>query len=1502
MVDGVRRGASAVLVVRGEPGTGKTALLDFTAGLDTSFQVVRAAGAESETELAFGGLHRLCGTMLDLLGRLPGPQREALEVAFGMRAGTEPDRFLMGLAVLGLLAESAAGQPLICVIDDAHWLDQASRQALGFAARRLATEPLLVLFAAPEPITELDDLPAMTLGGLRDADARALLASVLRYPLDDRVRDQVIAEAKGIPGALLGLLHEVSPAQLAGGLGLPDVLSGSTSGPWFAELSELPAETRQLLVLAAADPTGDPALLWRAAAQAGIASEAAVPAVEAGLITFGSRVVFRDHAVRSAAYRVARLRERRSAHRALAQATDPCADPDRRAWHRAKALTEPDEDVAAELERTAGRAQARGGLAAAAAFLERAATATADPARRAERSLAAASVMLAAGEPSAAAKLLDLTENDTLDDHRQARADLVRARLAFSLNRGGDASQPLLDAARQLSRFDRAQSRTAYLEAIRAALSAGRRAAPGATVADVARAAREGCPGTDLPAPSDTLLAGLAASFSGELAAGAPLLRRAMSGLEGERTDPADLSVLSLACAGALQLWDDRAGEALASRYVELARTEGALADLPSALNALSCVRLLAGDLAEADSLATQAQAISEATGIRAAPYGALGPAALRGHEDRALALIETSGQDAARRGEGLGVAAAKWAAALLHNGLGQYAQAASAAEDAIEHAGPPVAAGWPMAELVEAAARSGQPERAEGVMRSLSRIALAAGTDWALGVQARSQALLSDREDLYQAALDHLGRSRARVDLARAHLVYGEWLRRENRRVDARHQLRLAEEMLGTMGAAGFAERARRELVAAGETARKRGAGTDRDLTPQEMQIARYARDGRTNREIGAELFLSARTVEWHLHNVCAKLGISSRRQLRDALPGAAATARLQVQHDVAGGLGAADEDLAVGGELERIRGVGDVPGQQRSDAGVADAGAAAPAGGDVAGVGQVEHAAPVVAELRGDAAAGEGNERPVAVLGSRRLVRRLTGVRGDPGGHGGQRPEQFGVDRRRAQADRGQGVAHVGHERRRPADVGVRVGRDVQRGQGLLGEMPGGGVGAAALGGGGRAVEHVLAGVRQRGQQGVRLGREGMLPRSARPVQPPDGPLAAVRGEPVQHGQDRRDADAGGDEQHRAGALVEDEVAAGRGDVEVGSRFQVVVQVAAGHAVRLLLDADPVRAAGRRRGQRVAADRDRRPGAADPQREVLARPGRRKGRAVIGGEVDRAHPLGFPDDPGDAQLAEPGPGRPGVVAGRGQQVAERALPARAEGGDLQGEAQLAPVGVGEVEQGVGVGHRQGTRTGPGLDDRLAGLDVPFGDDAHVEAGTMVADQQRGQLGLAQPHADPVAGDAGLGHLELRLADAVPVADAHLVVGQAVNGQVLAEHPVGQVVPPEVLPPVLIGLHLVDEHGPLLATVALQVALAVAVDVETAHHPRPGHRLLPDARVHGLAVPRHVLGHPDVDRQQNRHLTMIPLGTGRPHPGESLAPGCDAMEPWTVTPGPGPG
>jgi DNA-binding CsgD family transcriptional regulator len=889
LVSGTRRGHGAVLVVRGEAGTGKTALLDHAACLAEGAQVIRAAGAEPEAALPYAGLHQLCGPMTGLVGRLAVPQRAALETVFGVKAGAEPDRFLVGLGILRLLTEAAAERPLICLVDDAQWLDSASAQALAFAGRRLGSVPAAVVFAAREAVSDLAGLPEAAIGGLRDQDARDLLAATLGRPLDEQVREQVVAETGGIPGRLLEL-RDLTPAGLAGGFGLPAAPADPIPAALERLLGGLPVPTGRLLTAAAADPTGDPALLWRAAGYLGVTSEAALPAAEAGLVSFSSRVVFRDRAVRSAVYQSASLRDRRAAHQALAQATDARADPDRRAWHRSHACGEPDEDIAADLERTAPTAHARGGLAASAAFLERAALMTTHEDRRAVRTLAAATAMLQAGEPGAVARLLAMAEPGVPDHYQRASADLVRARLAASQNRGGDVPRQLADAAGRLDRADPAQVRGAYLDAIRAAAFAAGLAAPAGAVADVARAALT-APGAPAPGPSDLLLDGLAGYLEDEQAAAAPVLRQALAGF-GRRLTAGDLRWLPLACTCALTLWDEAAADTLSGRYLQLARDEGAVGELPLALNFLACRRLLSGDLDAAAALAAEARAAAAAAGTGYSPYGALGLAALRGGREEALALIDSAARDAARRDEGLGAAAAQWAAAVLHNGLGQYATALAAAEDAVRYAGPSVLASWPAAELVEAAARTGQRDRAAGPMSRLSRAAGAAGGDWALGVRARSLALLSDgapAEDLYRAAIGHLGRSRARVALARAHLLYGEWLRRENRRVDAREQLRRAHVLLSAMGAAGFAERARRELLATGETVRRRTVETDRDLTAQETQIAVRARDGQTNTEIAAELFLSPRTVEWHLRKVFAKLGITSRRQLQHVLAGTA-------------------------------------------------------------------------------------------------------------------------------------------------------------------------------------------------------------------------------------------------------------------------------------------------------------------------------------------------------------------------------------------------------------------------------------------------------------------------------------------------------------------------------------------------------------------------------------------------------------------------------------
>jgi DNA-binding CsgD family transcriptional regulator len=935
LVGGAHHGHGAVLAVRGEAGTGKTALLDHTVGRARDLRVIRATGAAAETGLPHAGLHQLCGPLLGLLPRLPDPQRAALETVFGLRAGAA-DRFLVNLAVLGLLSRAAAETPLLCVLDDAHWLDPASAQALAFVARRLSAEPVVLLLAARAPVAVLAGLPELVIGDLGDTDARDLLATAVRWPLDDRVRDQIVAETRGNPRMLLEL-RDLSPAELAGGFGPP----GSGSSPeaparLLALLAELPAPARTVLLAAAADPTGDPALLRRASQHLGLTGDAIAPAVEAGLIAVAGRVRFRDRQVRAAAYRAGPLRDRRAAHRALAQATNLQSDPDRRAWHQAEACGGPDEAIAAELEQTAARAQARGGLAAAAAFRARAADLTPDPERRAERALAATAVMLPAGEATAAGRLLDTAEPGTVTPlvpaaaaepgradaaaaetagpvggHWRAHADLMRARLAVSRHQGGDGPRRLVDAARRLDRSDTGQIRAAYLDAIRATVFAAGLATPGGTVADVARAARK-APDPDCPGPPDLLLDGLAAYLSEEYAAGMPALREALSGFGSEPPKPDEppspertadeLRWLPLACMSALALWDDGAWDRLSDRFVRLARAQGALAELPLAFDLRAGLHLLEGDLATAESLAAEARAAASVTGARPTPYATLGLAALRGRRDPARSLIETAAEGAAGRGEGLGAAAAHWAAAVLHNGLGQYEEALAAAETAVGYAGPSVLACWPAAELIEAAVRAGRTDRATAVAEGLARSALVAGSDWALGIRARSLALLAGvgeagaegaagdgaddaAEDLYQTAIGHLGKSRDQVGLARAHLLYGEWLRRGGRRIDAREQLRRAHQMLDAMGADGFAERARRELLATGETVRRRRTETERDLTAQELQIALRARNGQTNTEIGAELFLSPRTVEWHLRKVFTKLGITSRRELQQAL-----------------------------------------------------------------------------------------------------------------------------------------------------------------------------------------------------------------------------------------------------------------------------------------------------------------------------------------------------------------------------------------------------------------------------------------------------------------------------------------------------------------------------------------------------------------------------------------------------------------------------------------
>ena len=640
LLDGVRAGRSGALVVRGEPGVGKTALLEYVLERASGCRVARAAGVQSEMELVFAGLHQLCAPMLDRLERLPDPQRNALSTAFGLGRGVAPDRFLVGLAVLSLLSEVAEDQPLVCLVDDAQWLDRASEQALAFVARRLLAEAVVLVFAvrAGSEDRELRGLPELMVEGLGESDARALLRSALPGPLDERVRDQLVAETRGNPLALLELPRGLTPAELAGGFGLPDAtaLSGRIEESFRRQLASLPAATRRLLLIAAAEPLGEPLLLWHAAEQLGIDAQAAAPAAEAGLLEISARVRFRHPLVRSAVYRAASAEDRRSAHGALAEATDPEIDPDRRAWHRAQAAAGPDEEVAAELERSAGRAQARGGLAAAAAFLEQAAALTPGSARRTERALAAAQAKHQAGAPDAALELLATAEAGPLDELQRARVDLLRAQIAFAVQRGSDVPLLLLKAAKRLEPLDVTLARETYLEALSAAIFAGRLAATGGGVLEAAEAARAAPPSPGPPRAPDLLLDGLALLVTEEYPAGAAMLKRALTALRGDEVSrEEEIRWLWVACHIAHDLWDYDTWHALSIRFVQVARDAGALTVLPVALNNRMVMHLHAGELATAAPLLEEAEDLTAATGSRIAPYGAVFFDAWRGREGR---------------------------------------------------------------------------------------------------------------------------------------------------------------------------------------------------------------------------------------------------------------------------------------------------------------------------------------------------------------------------------------------------------------------------------------------------------------------------------------------------------------------------------------------------------------------------------------------------------------------------------------------------------------------------------------------------------------------------------------------------------------------------------------------------------------------------------------------------------------------------------------------------
>jgi DNA-binding CsgD family transcriptional regulator len=888
----LRSGSSRAIVVHGEAGVGKSALLEYLAQHAGNCHVVRAAGVQSEMELPFAALQQLCASMHEHLDRLPEPQRNALATVFGLAAGEAPDRFLVGLATLSLLSETAAAQPLLCLVDDHQWVDQASRQVLAFVARRMGAESVGLVLAARVLEEDLAGIAQLFVTGLEKPDARALLDSVLTGSLDERVRDQIVTETRGNPLALLELPRGRTADELAGGFAIPrGTAIASTVEKDFERRSEaLPDDTRRLLLIASADPTGDFALVWRAAGRLGIGPTAALLATDEGLVELDGRVRFRHPLARSVSYWSASTMERQTAHRVLAEETDRTFDPDRYSWHLAHATPGPDEDVAAELERSAGRAGARGGLAAAAAFLQRSVALTIEPRKRAQRALAAAVTQFQAGGFEATLDLLDLAEAGPLEEVDRARISLIRAQLAFALNRGGEAPALLLGAAAAFQPIDPGAARETYLAAFNASTFAGRAASPGGTVREVARAAAAAPQPAQPTEPTEWLLLGLTANFNEGYAEAVPYFRQALASFEIDSVPPAqELPRLWPMTSAALHLWDDEQWLLLSRRYLDLAHATGALTELPLALSTRAMVLLFAGDLSTAGSLVEEQGTVTEATGSQLAPYSAMCLAAMRGQTAATERLVELTTRGAVAKGEGISIAVAKWTRAVLHNGQGRYAEATTAAREALHHQEYPELrypgiANWAAAELIEAATRSGALEEAVEAVEWLTEMTSASRTPWALGVQARSRALVSsgDTADAaFLGAIASLEQTKVGSELARTHLLYGEWLRRERRRSEARDHLRTAHEALEGMGMESFAERARRELLATGETARRRSVPDTQELTAQEVLIAQLARDGLSNPEIGTRMFISTRTVQYHLSKVFAKLGITSRSQL---------------------------------------------------------------------------------------------------------------------------------------------------------------------------------------------------------------------------------------------------------------------------------------------------------------------------------------------------------------------------------------------------------------------------------------------------------------------------------------------------------------------------------------------------------------------------------------------------------------------------------------------
>ncbi|MEW2120778.1 LuxR C-terminal-related transcriptional regulator [Streptomyces sp. NPDC005474] len=957
-LDAARQGLSGTLVLKGPPGIGKTALLAYAVAQATGMRIAEVGGKEAEQnlgrvrkvppaprrlarplaapgenprttstrasarhaesthqtprgppsgrttglcghDLALAGLHRFLLPFLTDLDQLPAPQRDALRAAFGLVAGVRPDRLLLSIATLTLLANSATDQPLLCVCDDAQWIDEESLRILAFVARRLHADRVVLLFAVRDTgpgARSLDDLPQAVLPELSRTDSHALLAQTLSVRIEPDIAERIVTEAYGNPLAIRELAGDLDSPAGADPVPLSErlPLGRQLQARYLRQSRALPLPTQTLLLVIAADPTGDRALIWRAVTWldgtggTGELADLATPAVAAGLLLLQPAPAFRHPLIRSAVYDGSTPADRRRAHAALAAVTDARTDADRRAWHLAEACAGPDETAAAELERAAARAQARGGYSAECAFLARAAALTPRAVPRAARLLAACEAALTAGRPDRAQALLDRAASDAGAAHLPRRLRL-RGAIHIQNARETQAATDLLTAARAYGPGDRRAARDTLLEAFQAVLGASWLDGD-VTASTVARAALNLPPAPGLPEPADLLLTAHATQVLHGLTAAAPLLRAAVSALVAEGAGLLDVRLLLLGLAAAHELWDGAAFHALAARAVESSRAPGALDTLRVSLHAAATAETWCGRFTEAEGhFADFRELVGAIDGSgRLAEGSDVLLQAWRGNGEATRAAMATMDvRQSEQVSGGVRLYTTRTSLAVLENALSQYGNALAVAclgyaEDPFYHGNPA------LVEMVEAGVRSGDRHAARTALLRLTPRASAAGTPWALGLLARSQALLADDAEaraLYEQAIDHLRASGIRTELARAHLLYGEWLRRRRHRGEAREQLRGAFQLFSEMGAHAFAERTRHELRAIGDRTPRRTSVTVSELTPREGHIAGLAARGATNQEIATQLFITASTVEYHLHKVFQKLGITSRRQLSLAL-----------------------------------------------------------------------------------------------------------------------------------------------------------------------------------------------------------------------------------------------------------------------------------------------------------------------------------------------------------------------------------------------------------------------------------------------------------------------------------------------------------------------------------------------------------------------------------------------------------------------------------------